>query len=701
MPDLRRGQLQTLVHLVFLAVHAGLGVVGQSTDGDIARTLGLVRRQDDKWAEFVDQHHAGDGNSNRRRWSTVGPCAPELVVTDVAGQIVYEAADTRGGVPIAVPRECSWRVRPGYYIDGEGSTSFIKDMSGPITLTMTAFALSPYESVEVWSPDAQELQSTETVRKLDTYAAQRHEIFATETATTAIDVAPDSSLTADLVRTAIAARAKADSAAVEVGLPTTSALFTAQAEASGTSASASVSAAEEEFEEAAEEAAAAAAAAEAAAAAARAASGAGGGRTSAYRSADGRSMALLARFPGGGHRGNEPPPAVTTTAAELVLVYRCTPPYANASEAWSAVRGAVARADLTAAVRVVVGAAAFHIRGFYRAPICRLLHTLAKRMIDGTDDGAAAAGEAASRAPFHREWLVRQLFRAPGAAAAEETLGGAGQPGAGDTTGSGDGGTMSGGGDAAPSSGGSAAFMDAHARAFEAQCDEAVTRVAQQDRRWQLRGRHDEIAAHGQWADRYTPRRYPVAFRKGEPTAPPPAAGLRGLALLRAQSFYGETVGSEQYGSTRAAAPTAEGVGGSNGVPGASPSAAPSHTTATGASHAYRARALRQSGGQAEASSLDTLWTIGKMEPDPPKDALAAAPRFVANFTAAVDCSAILPYGTSQFPPETVTGTLRNYKSLPFPLQMSPCQGCALCVACTSAMRCTRYAHMWLSQESL
>ena len=190
-----------LLVLAVLAVAAASSDVEQSSDvrtADrvLAEALGLRRRRDDKFDLFNNRQHEGDGYGLRRRWQSKGKCPPELIITDSWGQIGYVASSRRGNAFVE-PRVCSWRLRPGLFLrDG-----YVRDSSGPITLTFTALSLSPYERIEVWAPDASAVRSTPTVERLKACDAIRDERFASSAAETAFEVAPGTPATQALIIT--------------------------------------------------------------------------------------------------------------------------------------------------------------------------------------------------------------------------------------------------------------------------------------------------------------------------------------------------------------------------------------------------------------------------------------------------------------------------------------------------------------------
>ena len=44
----------------------------------LSAALGMQRRMDAKFDEFIDTRHVGDGYGQRRRWTSVGSCPREL-----------------------------------------------------------------------------------------------------------------------------------------------------------------------------------------------------------------------------------------------------------------------------------------------------------------------------------------------------------------------------------------------------------------------------------------------------------------------------------------------------------------------------------------------------------------------------------------------------------------------------------------------
>ena len=101
----------------------------------------------------VEATHPGDGFALRRRWASDGSCPTELLVSDPYGQVAFRGPRHSDMTPRLTHQTCSWRLRPGLFLkDG-----FMSDMTGPITLTFTAFSLSPYESLEVWSANTDDI----------------------------------------------------------------------------------------------------------------------------------------------------------------------------------------------------------------------------------------------------------------------------------------------------------------------------------------------------------------------------------------------------------------------------------------------------------------------------------------------------------------------------------------------------------------
>lgn len=113
---------------------------------DRAASLGLLRRTDEKFREFIETSGPLDGIGMYRQWSTSGDCPRNLTITDPWGEIVWDAgADTQ----VLQARECSWLILPGIYRD---SDQYFKYIDAPVTLTFTRLRLSPLEVLEVWDP---------------------------------------------------------------------------------------------------------------------------------------------------------------------------------------------------------------------------------------------------------------------------------------------------------------------------------------------------------------------------------------------------------------------------------------------------------------------------------------------------------------------------------------------------------------------
>ena len=471
----------------------------------------------------VETAHAGDGYALRRRWSSHGQCPTELLVTDPYGQISFRGPKHEDGRPRLTQQVCSWRLRPGLFLrDG-----YLSDMTGPITISFSAFSLTPYEAFEVWSADTDDISFKRENDILEAYQRRKREVFTESTAATAVSVAPGTAATEALLEVAEEASRAAATAAARAGIER----IVVEDDTRRLSPPPPPGRRGKLDEEAAAEAAAAAAAAAAAVAEAaerraneemiaayEAFGGQGGDIIEQFsierafddtyaRSRSGQRLALLARYEGGGYPGNDPPPKVTSTAAELLLVYRSRPPYLNSTRAWADISSALAKADVLVAVRAFLAAGAARLRGFYNQDIRRLLHATARRLI------RTLPGEEAQR-------LSGQLF--PGRKVAIE-------------------GTKRGGNGLAQTVGGGSPHEDEdglESTGFGAIVDRAITQVAQEHRRWAARSNIDQTNPHGAYSERWTPRQYPTADYKGEPNVKPPQDHLLGLELHDAQSFF-------------------------------------------------------------------------------------------------------------------------------------------------------------------
>ncbi|KOO32379.1 hypothetical protein Ctob_002324 [Chrysochromulina tobinii] len=145
----------------------------------LAATLGLVRITDVRFKEFVESPHEGDGLAQRRRWSSVGDCPNELLVTDSFGQIAFK------GLEFVQPLECSWRIRPSMFLEG----GYFRDMAAPLTLSFLELSLSPNEVIEIWAPG--EISYTDNMQQLDAFQRERRSVAVGVTAATAEEVAPE------------------------------------------------------------------------------------------------------------------------------------------------------------------------------------------------------------------------------------------------------------------------------------------------------------------------------------------------------------------------------------------------------------------------------------------------------------------------------------------------------------------------------
>ena len=115
----------------------------------------------------LDRHSHAD--ALRRRWRSVGECPPELLISDPYGQVAFEAKATRDGEAIATPMVCSWRLRPGFFVQDD----LMSDGTGPITITFTAMSLSPYEVIteglKPWARCLLPLAPSDSTRSLVLY----------------------------------------------------------------------------------------------------------------------------------------------------------------------------------------------------------------------------------------------------------------------------------------------------------------------------------------------------------------------------------------------------------------------------------------------------------------------------------------------------------------------------------------------------
>lgn len=140
-----------LVHLVMLAPPSIAQLMpasaadnaGFTPEQKLANSLGLRRRADRIFDEFIESRVRGDGYGLRRGWRSRGACPERLTITDNAGQISYADRPSERGTAVARERTCTWRLRPGFFL---GDGGYIVDVQGPITLTFTQLSLSPYET---------------------------------------------------------------------------------------------------------------------------------------------------------------------------------------------------------------------------------------------------------------------------------------------------------------------------------------------------------------------------------------------------------------------------------------------------------------------------------------------------------------------------------------------------------------------------
>ena len=258
---------------------------------------------------------------------------------------------------------------------------YFKDMAGPVALTFVHMTLSAYEWIEIWAPD--EAYSTEANNQLTAFNAERRTLHAESAASTALSVAPDSPRTAELVETAerAAETVAAISSKLTYTVDTTYGILTPKSEAGAQTATSNP--------------------AEGGAAAGEGDAGdAGGGGSNSGASAGGQQgvgadadaqgarqgdgaaqqrLHMLARFDGGQLPGSRPPETISSITSEVLLVYRCEPPFSSEAAAWTNLTAAIEEVDLPQAVRTFQAAAAAQLRGFYRQDIRRVLYAAARR----------------------------------------------------------------------------------------------------------------------------------------------------------------------------------------------------------------------------------------------------------------------------------------------------------------------------------
>ena len=121
----RRSLAGMMRHVVTMAAALATTVLGQSSgftpEQRLADHLGLRRRMDTKFAEFVDKRHDGDGHGLRRGWRSVGACPREVTITDsyladsntclraFGNTVVLRNTTLRNcGAPCKVSGGCGW-----------------------------------------------------------------------------------------------------------------------------------------------------------------------------------------------------------------------------------------------------------------------------------------------------------------------------------------------------------------------------------------------------------------------------------------------------------------------------------------------------------------------------------------------------------------------------------------------------------------
>jgi hypothetical protein len=554
----------------------------------LAATLGLVRITDVRFKEFVESPHEGDGLAQRRRWSSVGDCPNELLVTDSFGQIAFK------GLEFVQPLECSWRIRPSMYLEG----GYFRDMAAPLTLSFLELSLSPNEVIEIWAPG--EISYTDNMQQLDAFQRERRSVAVGVTAATAEEVAPGSPLTEALATVAAQARADAETSNAKVANQVDRQTGVVLESRSGQSGDGSGDGNGNGN------------------GGASGGGGTSGGSDSSREpptdsSREPPTLHMLARYEGGKHAGADPPPPLSSLVAEVLVVYRCTPPQRPA-EVWAAVRAAVDQVDLEKAVRLFEGARAARLRGFVGQDVRRVLYALAKRAAAQTPSLHARLfprGRArVDRLGYAPSGTTSALLQYSGADAflpadwAYDAQGLNERPAALDHR--------------------STAETQLQRSGFAALVDEAITTLAQEQRRYLARSTYDATSTWSYFADRYSPRKYPAPHRLGEPDVTPPGASLTGVELLAAQSFQGPPRGLGSVGPV--------------------------------------------------ARLENQTFTIEEITEPYHFDPGAVGSRWLVNFTVEADCSSILPYGEQAFPPELAAGHDKNFRGVPFPMRDSRCQ---------------------------
>lgn len=113
-----------------------VGSISELEDQVYLTRLGLYRRADSKFNEFVSQPmgEPSDGYGLWRRWESRGRCPTDILITDPWGTISWQE---ERGMPLRSIK-CSWVVRPGMYRRG----GYMLISRSPVTLSFRAFNLA-------------------------------------------------------------------------------------------------------------------------------------------------------------------------------------------------------------------------------------------------------------------------------------------------------------------------------------------------------------------------------------------------------------------------------------------------------------------------------------------------------------------------------------------------------------------------------
>ena len=117
--------------------HTGRPALAGSIEEILSQTeltrLGLYRRVDAKFAQFVPRTVEEDGYGIWRNWESQGNCPPELLIRDPWGTISWEA-DYGAHVSST---ECSWVVQPGMF----RKDGYIRLSKAPVVLSFKTLSL--------------------------------------------------------------------------------------------------------------------------------------------------------------------------------------------------------------------------------------------------------------------------------------------------------------------------------------------------------------------------------------------------------------------------------------------------------------------------------------------------------------------------------------------------------------------------------